>query len=160
MPPPQPPAPTTTNTTTTTTKVSMASPSTPGVPSPITLLPILLPFLYLHCCGVFLRTGRGFSLVVRTVLPHSGDPGSNPRQGRPLYIWMYTPSAVSILGMGMCAILKVLISFHFQAGLYTFGCRVNVHNLVQAANWRSLVKTSLELQSCPLFQINRRPKIP
>jgi hypothetical protein len=35
---------------------------------------------------------------------------------------------------------------------------VNVHNLVQVADWRSLVKTSLELQSCPLFQINRRPK--
>jgi hypothetical protein len=32
--------------------------------------------------------------------------------------------------------------------------RVNAHNLAQAANWRSLVKTSLELQSCPLFQIN------
>jgi hypothetical protein len=27
--------------------------------------------------------------------------------------------------------------------------------LAQAANWRSLVKMSLELQSCPLFQINR-----
>jgi hypothetical protein len=35
-----------------------------------------------------------------------------------------------------------------------------VHNLAQAANWRYLVKTSLELQSCPLFQINRRPKSP
>jgi hypothetical protein len=33
--------------------------------------------------------------------------------------------------------------------------RVNVHNLAQAANMRRLVKTSLELQSCPLFQINR-----
>jgi hypothetical protein len=33
--------------------------------------------------------------------------------------------------------------------------RVNVHNLAKAANWRSLVKTSLELQLCPLFQINR-----
>jgi hypothetical protein len=30
-----------------------------------------------------------------------------------------------------------------------------VHNLAQVANWRSLVKTSLELQSCILFQINR-----
>jgi hypothetical protein len=36
--------------------------------------------------------------------------------------------------------------------------RVNVHNLAQAANWRSLVKMSLELQSCSLFQINRRQK--
>jgi hypothetical protein len=33
--------------------------------------------------------------------------------------------------------------------------RVNVPNLAQVPNWRSLVKTSLELQSCPLFQINR-----
>jgi hypothetical protein len=32
--------------------------------------------------------------------------------------------------------------------------RVNVPNLAQVLNWRSLVKTSLELQSCPLFQIN------
>jgi hypothetical protein len=32
---------------------------------------------------------------------------------------------------------------------------VNVHSLAQAANWRSLVKTSLELQSCSLFQIKR-----
>jgi hypothetical protein len=38
--------------------------------------------------------------------------------------------------------------------------RVNVPNLAQVPNWRSLVKTSLELQSCPLFQINRRPKNP
>jgi hypothetical protein len=32
--------------------------------------------------------------------------------------------------------------------------RVNVPNVAQVPNWRSLVKTSLELQSCPLFQIN------
>jgi hypothetical protein len=31
--------------------------------------------------------------------------------------------------------------------------RVNVHNLAQAANWRSLVKTSLELQSCHLISV-------
>jgi hypothetical protein len=31
--------------------------------------------------------------------------------------------------------------------------------LAQIPNWRSLVKTSLTLQSCPLFQINRRPKV-
>jgi hypothetical protein len=37
---------------------------------------------------------------------------------------------------------------------YFNSCRVNVHNLAQAVNWRSLVKTSLELQSRPLFQIN------
>jgi hypothetical protein len=37
-------------------------------------------------------------------------------------------------------------------------CRVNVPNLAQVSNWHSLVKTSLELQSWPLFQINRRPK--
>jgi hypothetical protein len=36
-----------------------------------------------------------------------------------------------------------------------FCLRVNVHNLTQVANWRGLIKTSLELQSCPLFQINR-----
>jgi hypothetical protein len=38
--------------------------------------------------------------------------------------------------------------------------RENVHHLAQAANWCSLVKTSLDLQSCPLFQIYRRPKYP
>jgi hypothetical protein len=32
---------------------------------------------------------------------------------------------------------------------------VNVPNLAQVPNWCSLVKTSLELQSCSLFQINR-----
>jgi hypothetical protein len=37
----------------------------------------------------------------------------------------------------------------FSAPFFT--CRVNVHNLAQAANWRSVVKTSLELQTCPLF---------
>jgi hypothetical protein len=39
------------------------------------------------------------------------------------------------------------------------GYRVNVPNLAKFPNWRSLVKTSLELQLCPLFQINR-PKNP
>jgi hypothetical protein len=43
--------------------------------------------------------GRGFGLVVRAAHWHAGDPGSNPLQGRPLYIWMYTPSAVSFLGI-------------------------------------------------------------
>jgi hypothetical protein len=43
---------------------------------------------------------------------------------------------------------------------WIFHNRVNVHNLTQDADWRSLVKTSLGLQSCPLFQINRRPKSP
>jgi hypothetical protein len=33
--------------------------------------------------------------------------------------------------------------------------RLNVPNLAQVVNWRSLIKMSLELQSCPLFQINR-----
>jgi hypothetical protein len=37
--------------------------------------------------------------------------------------------------------------------------RINVHNLAQVANWRSLVKTSLELQLCPLFQIIDLTKI-
>jgi hypothetical protein len=35
----------------------------------------------------------------------------DPRQGRPLYIWMHTPSAVCILGMDMCAIQKFLFNF-------------------------------------------------
>jgi hypothetical protein len=48
--------------------------------------------------------GGGFDLVVRAADWHTSDPGSNPRQGRPLYIWMYSPSAVSILGVDMCAI--------------------------------------------------------
>jgi hypothetical protein len=47
---------------------------------------------------------QGFGLVVRAADWHASNPPSNPRQGRPLYIWMYTPSAVSILGMDMCAI--------------------------------------------------------
>jgi hypothetical protein len=47
---------------------------------------------------------RGFSLVVRAEYWHARHLGSNPRQGWPLYIWMYTPSAVSILGMERCAI--------------------------------------------------------
>jgi hypothetical protein len=38
--------------------------------------------------------------------------------------------------------------------------RVDVHNLAQVANWPSLVKTSLELQSCPLYQINRLEQNP
>jgi hypothetical protein len=47
---------------------------------------------------------QGFGLVVKAADWHAGDPGSNPRQGRPIYIRTYTPSAVSILGMDMCAI--------------------------------------------------------
>jgi hypothetical protein len=35
-----------------------------------------------------------------------------------------------------------------------------VHSLAQAANWCCLVKTSLELQSRPLFQINRLDQNP
>jgi hypothetical protein len=38
--------------------------------------------------------------------------------------------------------------------------RVNVPNLTQVPNWHSLIKTSLELQLCPLFQINRQTKNP
>jgi hypothetical protein len=45
--------------------------------------------------------GLGFGRVVRAADWHAGEPGS--REGRPLYIWMYTPSVVSILGMDMCA---------------------------------------------------------
>jgi hypothetical protein len=48
--------------------------------------------------------GQGFSLVVRAECWHARDLGSNPWQGRPLCIWMYTPSVVSILGMDMCAV--------------------------------------------------------
>jgi hypothetical protein len=48
--------------------------------------------------------GIFYSLVVRAERWHAGDLGSNPRQERPPYIWMYTPSAVSILGMDMYAI--------------------------------------------------------
>jgi hypothetical protein len=39
-------------------------------------------------------------------------------------------------------------------------CRVNVHNLAQLQIGAVWLKMSLELQSCPLFQINRRPKCP
>jgi hypothetical protein len=47
------------------------------------------------------RGGRGgrFGLKVRAADWHAGDSGSNLRQGQPRYIWMYTPSAVSILVM-------------------------------------------------------------
>jgi hypothetical protein len=34
------------------------------------------------------------------------------------------------------------------------------NNLAQAANWGSLVQTSLELQLCPLFQMIELTKIP
>jgi hypothetical protein len=76
-------------------------------------------FLYLHvmlaglaCVTIVMswfyfvsgECGWRYSLVVRAECWHAGDPGSNPRQGWPLYIWMYTPSAVSILGMDVCAI--------------------------------------------------------
>jgi hypothetical protein len=47
-------------------------------------------------------------------------------------------------------------SKHMHEHAYMY--RVNVPNLAQVPNWRSLVKTSLELQSCPLFQISWRPK--
>jgi hypothetical protein len=36
--------------------------------------------------------GREFGLVVRAADWHAGNQGSNPRQERPLYIWMYTPA--------------------------------------------------------------------
>jgi hypothetical protein len=49
-----------------------------------------------------LYAGQGFGLVVRAADWHAGNPGSNPQQGQPLYIWMYTPSTVN--GMDMCAI--------------------------------------------------------
>jgi hypothetical protein len=45
--------------------------------------------------------GIYYSLVVRAECWHASDLGSNPR---PLYIWMYTPTAVSILQMDMYAI--------------------------------------------------------
>jgi hypothetical protein len=46
------------------------------------------------------------------------------------------------------------ISCLIEQSHLTCTSRVNVHNLAQVANWRSLVKTFLELQTCPLFQIN------
>jgi hypothetical protein len=61
-------------------------------------------------------TGARFNQVVRAECWHPSNPGLNPRQGRPLYIWMYTPSAESILEMDMCSTQKYLfhlISFHF-----------------------------------------------
>jgi hypothetical protein len=50
-----------------------------------------------------------------------------------------------------------VVGFVRVAGLRHRGklVRVNVHTI-----WRSLVKTSLKLQSCPLFHINRQPKNP
>jgi uncharacterized protein YqkB len=46
--------------------------------------------------------GRGLGLVVKAAGWQAGDPGSIFGQRQPLYIWMYTPSAVSILRMDMC----------------------------------------------------------
>jgi hypothetical protein len=55
---------------------------------------------------------QGFSLLLRAECWHNSHPGSNPRQGWPLYIWMfYTPSAMSILGMDMRSMLKYLFCF-------------------------------------------------
>jgi hypothetical protein len=48
--------------------------------------------------------GQGFNLVDGAKCWHTGDPDSNPWQGRNLYIWMCTPSAVSILGVDMYVI--------------------------------------------------------
>jgi hypothetical protein len=60
----------------------------------------------------------------------------------------------------LCYYLPFLASsFHVIISRY-LNARVNVHNLAQVANWRSLVKTSLEMQSSPLFQINRLDQNP
>jgi hypothetical protein len=59
--------------------------------------------------------GQGFSLVVRAAGWHTGDPGSilGREQGRPIYTSeCNAPSAVSILGMDMCAILIQKFVFH------------------------------------------------
>jgi hypothetical protein len=61
-----------------------------------------------------------------------------------------------------------LVIFFFSLRLHTWSpvlvsncavvcraSRVIVPNLAQVPNCRTLVKTSLELQSCSLFQINR-----
>jgi hypothetical protein len=52
--------------------------------------------------------------VVKTEWWHAGDPGSNNRQGPGghLYIWMYTPSNVSILAMDYVRYIKVLFNFN------------------------------------------------
>jgi hypothetical protein len=55
---------------------------------------------------------RIFGRVVRATGWHAGDPCSDPRQGQPLYIWMYTPSAVSIFGW-ICALYKSTYFFFF-----------------------------------------------
>jgi hypothetical protein len=60
-----------------------------------------------------MRAGLGFAYAGGD-LAYSGQSGGltrrrsrfYSRQGRPLHIWMYTLSAVSILGMDMCAIQK------------------------------------------------------
>jgi hypothetical protein len=46
---------------------------------------------------------------------HAGDPGSTSAgTALYMYIWMYTPSAVSILETDMCAIQKFLFHFFFH----------------------------------------------
>jgi hypothetical protein len=59
----------------------------------------ILPQLHIP----YKNKGWRFGLVVRAECWHAGDQGLNLRQGQHLYIWMYTPSAVNILGMEMCA---------------------------------------------------------
>jgi hypothetical protein len=74
----------------------------------------------IHLKKQFARILKRNSLLGAGIWP-SGQSGGlarrrsrfDPRQGRPLYIWMYTPSAVSILGMDMCTIQKFLFHASF-----------------------------------------------
>jgi hypothetical protein len=55
--------------------------------------------------------------VVRAADWYASDPGLNPRQGRPLYIWMYTPAPWAFLGW-ICALYK---SHHLIFELHDYG---------------------------------------
>jgi hypothetical protein len=57
--------------------------------------------------------GRGLGPVNTAEQWHISDPGSNPQQGRPLYIWMYTPQCHEHSWDGYVCYIKVLISFPF-----------------------------------------------
>jgi hypothetical protein len=53
-----------------------------------------------------------------------------------------------------------MLTVYTQAQVLAILSRVDVLNLAQTANGRGLTKSSLELQLCPLFQINRLDQNP
>jgi hypothetical protein len=82
------------------------------------LLEITWVFLSPFHRHFFFNSQRGFGLVVRAADWHAGDPGSNTRQERPLYMWMNTPALWVCFG-GDIALYKSL-DFYFTAVMPRF----------------------------------------